>query len=405
MAGSTELGMQELLDLARDKSISGRTRLVQVVGDLFFEESRVLSERERALMTDILRQLIHDVEMSVRKALADRLAEQADAPHELITALANDQIEVAHNILLKSQVLQDIELIEIIQHRTFEHQLAIAMRQAVSEAVSDALVETGNTKVIQRLIENPTARISPNTMEHLVNESKTKEAYQKPLLDRPDLSPHLAKRMYWWVSAALRKHIVEHFNVDPTELDKKIEETIKDILGDRGAAPEGGTGTIDTRPLDEASRLALKLKESNVITPQLLVQTLRRGEVQLFEGLFAQLTGLRPMLVRRLVFEPGGEGLAIACKAVEMSKPDFGSIFLMSRSARPGDKVVDPNEVARVMKFYDRIQFETARKVVARWKLDPDYLFAIKQVENGSQPRPRPRTNAQPRPRTATGSE
>jgi uncharacterized protein (DUF2336 family) len=384
MVGPPDLGMQDLLDLARDKSVHGRTRLVQVVGDLFFDEHHVLNERERALMTDILRQLIHDVEMSVRKALADRLAMQVDAPHELILTLANDRIEVAHSILLNSQVLQDIELIEIIQHRTFEHQLAIAMRRSVSEAVSDALVETGTTTVIQRLIENPTARIAPNTMEFLIGESKGTEAFQKPLLDRPDLSPHLAKRMYWWVSAALRKHIIEHYKVDPTELDQKIEETIKDILGEPLQLAPGGVGTIDERSLDQASQLARKLKEKNSITPQLLLQTLRRGEVQMFEGLFSLLTGLRPMLVRRLVFEPGGEGLAIACKAVEMSKPDFGSIFLMSRSARPGDKVVDPTEVARVMRFFDRIQRPTAQKVVARWKLDPDYLFAIKQVENAA---------------------
>ena len=260
----------------------------------------------------------------LRKALADRLSDHENAPHELITTLANDQIEVAHNILLNSQVLQDIELIEIIQHRTFEHQLTIAMRKSVSEAVSDALVETGNTKVIQRLIENPTAKIAPNTMEYLVGESKGKEGYQKPLLDRPDLSPHLAKRMYWWVSAALRKHIIEHYNVDPTELDQKIEETIKDILGEPVQMPPGGIGTIDDRSLDQANQLAMKLKEKNSITPQLLLQTLRRGEVQMFEGLFSQLTGLRPTLVRRLVFEPGGEGLAIACKAADMTKPDFG---------------------------------------------------------------------------------
>lgn len=388
MVGPPDLGMQDLLDLARDKSVHGRTRLVQVVGDLFCDEHHVLNERERSLMTDILRQLIHDVEMSVRKALADRLAGYDDAPHELITTLANDQIEVAHNILLNSQVLQDIELIEIIQHRTFEHQLTIAMRKSVSEAVSDALVETGNTKVIQRLIENPTAKIAPNTMEYLIGESKGKEAYQKPLLDRPDLSPHLAKRMYWWVSAALRKHIIEHYKVDPTELDQKIEETIKDILGEPVQLPSGGVGMIDDRALDQASQLAMKLKEKNSITPQLLLQTLRRGEVQMFEGLFSQLTGLRPTLVRRLVFEPGGEGLAIACKAIEMTKPDFGSIFLMSRSARPGDKVVDPTEVARVMKFFDRLQRATAQKVVARWKLDPDYLFAIKQVENTKSGKP-----------------
>ena len=103
----------------------------------------------------------------------------------------------------------------------------------------------------------------------------------------------------------------------------------------------------------------------------------------MFEGMFAQLTGLRPNLVRRIVFEPGGEGLAIACKAIGMLKPDFGSLFLLSRSARPGDKVVDPSEVSRVMTFFDRLRQDTAKKVVGRWKLDPNYLFALKQVEGG----------------------
>ncbi len=377
MAGKEDTQMQDLLDLARNKSVDGRTRLVQIVGDLFFEDNRVLSERERDLMTEILRKLIFDVEMSVRKALADRLADEADAPAELVTTLANDEIEVAHKILLKSEVLQDIELIEVVQHRTLAHQLAIAMRRSLSEVVSDALVETGNTKVITTLIRNPKAEISSNTMEHLVDKSKTVEALQEPLLERPDISPHLAKRMYWWVSAALRQHIVEHYEVDPAELDQKIESTIKDLIhkdSDSG-------GEFDPRSIRQALSLSQKTGGTKAVTPQLLLQTLRNGEVKLFESMFAQLTGLRAKLIRRFVFEPGGEGLAIACMSVGMAKPDFGSIFLLSRSARPGDKSVDPDEVNKAMNFYDRINFDTAMKVVARWKLDPDYLYAIKQVE------------------------
>lgn len=383
MAGKDDTQMQDLLDLARNKSVDGRTRLVQIVGDLFFDDNRVLSERERDLMTEILRKLIFDVEMSVRKALADRLADEADAPAELVSTLANDEIEVAHKILLKSEVLQDIELIEVVQHRTLEHQLAIAMRKSVSEVVSDALVETGNTKVLTTLIENPKAEISNNTMEHLVDKSKTVEALQEPLLGRPDISPHLAKRMYWWVSAALRQHIVEHYEVDPAELDQKIESTIKGLIHE----DSDSVGEIDMRSIRQARRLSQKTGGTKAVTPQLLLQTLRKGEVRLFETMFAQLTGLRAKLIRRFVFEPGGEGLAIACKAVGMAKPDFGSIFLLSRSARPGDKSVDPDEVNKAMNFYDRINFDTAMKVVARWKLDPDYLYAIKQVEAERGPR------------------
>ena len=223
MAASQGLEFDELLDLARDRSVASRTRLVETVSDLFFDKKSTLSDRERALMTEILRRLIHDIEMSVRRTLAERLAAEPDAPSELITQLANDEIEVAYPVLVKSSVLQDAELIEIIHQRTLEHQLAITTRERLSRTVSDALVNTGHTDVIKALLENHGAEIGHATMEFLVEQSKRIDAYQNPLVARPDLPGELAKRMYWWVSAALRRHLVAAFDIDPSELDRRIE--------------------------------------------------------------------------------------------------------------------------------------------------------------------------------------
>jgi uncharacterized protein (DUF2336 family) len=376
MTEPENIDFNELIELARDKSVEGRTRLVQIVGDLFFDTDTVLRDAERNIMSDILRQLIHDVEMTVRQQLAERMAGEINAPRDLISALANDQIEVAHPILTQSTLLQDIELIEIVEHRTFGHQLAIAMRETVSEAVSEALIGTGNVNVIKTLLENENADISGKAMEYLVEQSEKIDDIQVPLINRSDLGPDLAKRMYWWVSAALRKHIVEHYRIDEAELDDKLQDTIHDILG----GGVGGPGATESAPLRKSQELAEKLQSAEAITPQLLIQTLRQGEVVLFEDLLSQLTGLRTNLIRRFVFEPGGEGLAIACRAADIGKADFASIFLLSRSARPGDKVVDPNEVSRVLHFFDRIKADTAQKVVKRWHLDPNFLFALKQV-------------------------
>jgi uncharacterized protein (DUF2336 family) len=210
--------LTELLALAREKSASGRKTLMDAVSDLFCEQDNVLSDRERALMTDILHQLVHDVEMSVRRTLAERLAVHPQAPRELIVELANDQIEVAHPILMGSHVLHDTDLVEIIHHRTLEHQLAIAMRKNINESVTDALVESGNEDVVKAMLENPSARVSRATMEYLVEQSKRVDTYQNPLLKRPELEPALAKRMYLWVSAALRTHIVSKFTVDSAAL-------------------------------------------------------------------------------------------------------------------------------------------------------------------------------------------
>lgn len=364
----------ELLALARDKSIEGRKRLVAVVADLLSDRETVITAQERALMTDILTKLIREVATPVRRALSERLAEAGNVPHEIIVALANDEIDVAAPILLKSDALLDVELIEIVRHRSLDHQLAVAMRRAVSEPVSDALVETGNTDVIKTLLENPNARISEATMAYLVDRSKMVDSFQEPILRRRDLSPTLAKKMYFWVSAALRQYIVETFDVDVTELDDTIESVTTEAV--RQIEEEG-----DTSESSAPMVLARRIAEADQVTPQLLLQTLKQGEVPLFEALLAQLSRLRLPLIRRFLFEPGGEGLAIVCKAADIEKSLFASIFLLSRRARPGERAMDPRELSRVLALYDRITPDAANFVVARWRRDRRLLYAIKQVE------------------------
>ena len=299
------------------------------------------------------------------------MASEAGAPRDLVSALANGQIEVAHPILTQSTVLQDMELVEIIEHRTFGHQLAIAMRKTVSQTGSDALIETGNVDIIKTPLENDSADISGKAMEYLVEQSEKIDDIQAPLVNRTNLGPDLAKRMYWWVSAALRKSIIERFDIDSVELDKSIERAVKDLMGEPIDKAENA---------DSTDHMIKSLISAGKVTPPLMIQTLRQGDIALFGEMLSGLSNLNAKLVRPFVFEPGGEALAILCKALEIMKPDFASIFLLSRSARPGDKVVDPSELTRVFDLYDRIKLETAQKVVEHWRLDPDYLFALKQV-------------------------
>ena len=365
--------LTELLTLARDKSVSGRKTLMDTVSDLFCDNQTVLSDRERALMTDILHQLVHDVEMSVRRALAERLSMLPTAPRELIVELANDQIEVAHPILMGSNMLHDSDLVEIIHQRTLEHQLAIAMRKNINELVTDALVESGNEDVIKTMLENPSARISRATMEYLVEQSKRVDTYQNPLLKRPDLEPELAKRMYLWVSAALRSHIVSNFNIDSGALDETIEGAIEEALSNHQS-----NHARPSKPIELADRLV----EEGKNTPRLLVQLLRQGEVPLFEALFAKMSGIRVRLLRRLLFEPGGEALAIVCRAIGIDKPDFATIFMLSRKAHSADRVTNPRELSKVLEFFDRLKQDTAKKVLSRWQRSSEYLNALRLLED-----------------------
>ena len=361
--------LEELVKLARDKSEKSRSILVTAINDLYSGEEGLLTEQDRAIMVDIIRRLIHQVEISVRRVLAKRLAELPDAPADLVLTLANDEIEVAHPILLNSEVLRDPELIEIVQHRTMEHQVAIAMRPKVSEPVSDALVETKNERAITTLLSNQNAMISNRTMGHLVEQSAQVPNYQTPLINRHDLSTELAKKLYWGVSAALRKHIIANFDLDPTDIDETMEEAVKDALA-------GGTRTVRKRNGPQESRQHICEQDLHA-----LVALLRKGDVAKFLDKFTSLSKLRLTLVRRLLFEAGGEGLAIACKGIGLDKATFVSILIRFRQGRLGDKEVEAEELTRALSFFNQTNPDAARALMRRWQRDPDYLNALRQVE------------------------
>jgi uncharacterized protein (DUF2336 family) len=366
--------LQFLLDLALDKSLESRRMLTATIGDLFTKQDKVLTERERALMSDILRKLIHDCEMAVRRDLAERLAKAPNPPHDLIVALANDDIEVAEPILMSSEVLRDTELIRVIRLRTQQHQLAIAMRRSLSEHVSDALVETGNVDVIKTLLENADAQISEATMEYLAEESRRVDTYQEPLLNRGDLKQELAERMYHWVSAALRSHILENFDIEPSRLDDQLEDVAQAIARD----PEQHQAEPDeTRP---ATVLARRLVEKRKVTPDFLIQVLRQGEIRLFEALFGQMSGLKAPRLQGVLYDSGGEGLAIACRAMEMPKPTFATIFLLSRRGRPGTQFIDPRELSRALLIFDKMNPNAAVEVMKSWRRDWTYQDATERI-------------------------
>ncbi len=384
-----KIDVESLMRLARDKSVGGRTRLADIIGDLFFGATGTLTDAEQSLMSDILRQLVQDVETSVRKHLAIQLSNQPDAPHDLVIALANDDSEVAYPLLLKSRVLRDEDLIAIIHHRTLEHQLAISMRESVSPSVSEALVETGEETVIKRLLENHNAEIARDTMAHLVEQSRRLDSLQRPLVHRSDLPADLAEKMYWWVSAALRTHIVERFDVDPTQIDSAMETTVNAVMEAQAA---------EDPPMSATDRVAKHLTEGEDPDGDLIVRLLHEGEVSLFERVLERQTGLRRKLLQRLLYEPGGEGLAIVCRAISLDPKVFEDVLTLTRKARVGLDENNVDECAFALTIYNHISVDSAKVMLNRWRRSPDYLDLLRQLETlpdvPTRQTPRPRSVA-----------
>jgi len=262
---SSEIDGERLFALARNDSPDAREALVEAIGALPTVAGAHMTERERGLMFDILGHLVHETEMSVRRTVSACLADMPDAPRDLVRLLANDDIEIAYPVLSKSGALQDEDLIEIIRHRTMEHQLAVTIRHTVNEAVSDALVETGNESVIRSLLKNTDAKISRSTMEYLVEQSKRVDSFQEPILHRRDIDPELVKRMFTWVSAVLRQVIIDDWDFDAATIDGLLERaTVREIQA----------AAYDARELSKSQQLAENLDAVGKVTPDVMLKVL-----------------------------------------------------------------------------------------------------------------------------------
>lgn len=374
-AESTDV--QELLALAREKSEQARSHLFEVMGDLFMDQARTLTVQERALMVDILEKLITEVSHDIRVRLSQRLAAAPNIPRELALLLAHDDIDVAAPILMQCKALHQVDLIEVIHQRSRQHMLAIAMRRDLSQQVSDALVDSNDIDIIRTLLENTDAQISEATLAYIVEQSRSIDDFQGPLVRRSDLPRELAVKMCYWVSAALRLFILDRFKINANELDDLIEPALHDQVK--------SVEELKVEGSDAAERLVQELRRAQKLTPRLMIQTLRRGEVQLFEAMLAELAQLRLPLVRRLLYEDGGEGLAVMIRAIELAREEFATIFLLSRKTRPGTAITDPANLGTALAFFDKITPDNAKQVINRWQRDPKYLYAVKQVEQAAR--------------------
>lgn len=373
MTDSHDEELRRLIALSRDSSKRARRQLLGNITDLFIKEEERLSEQEQSLILGILSRLLGEIETTIRQNLAEELADLPDVPHGLITLLANDEIKVARPILFKSRRLAETDLIEIIQTRSKEHLLAIAERDDLNTTVSDLLISYGDEDVISQLIENGDAKISRQSMEYLVEESRRIDRFQEPLIARHDIPADLAHKMFWWVSAALRRHILEHFEIDELELSERIVRAAK------------AEYRFDVAPKSShADLLISELVKRNELNEKFLVQALRGRQVRLFIIGLAELANLDARKISRFIFDPNPEALLVVLKALEFTRPAFTTVYLLTRTLpgrRRGKNATRPEEIEIIMKFYDKLSVKSAKITLRFWQLERDYLDAIEKLD------------------------
>lgn len=347
--------LASLVDLAKEPSSDKRRELLRTMTDLFMEAPDQHSERESEQFGDILGSVAREMEMEVRRNLAQRLASVPSAPHNLILQLANDEIEVAHPVLTKSVVLRDTDLIALAKLKGQEHLHAMAGRAEISTEVSDAIVARGSDAVLVRLATNNGARLSREAMETLTEKAETTEALQRPMVSRADLPPDLLNSMFFAVSSDLKRAILDRMKgIDPATIDSAIRQTERRMKLRMGTDPEQ----------KRAEAFMTSLARSGPVTESLLVSYAKQKRSDEVAMIFAKLTALDLKTARRLLQDPNPEGLAIASRACRFDRQTFSTLALDR-----GDGMRSLSETYELLELYDKVPVEAAQRVMRFWRV------------------------------------
>src|SRR6188768_1949576 len=119
------------------------------------------SRRRLQMLQQVTHLFLDGAEPDMLAPLSMILCGQTSAPKGVIHLLAcHEEAIVAAPILRKAETLSNGDLIELANHRSQQHLLAISERKSLDEALTDALLKRGDIAVYRALASNLGARFS-----------------------------------------------------------------------------------------------------------------------------------------------------------------------------------------------------------------------------------------------------
>jgi uncharacterized protein (DUF2336 family) len=356
---------------ARDASPGHRAEATAALAKAFLYSD--LSDDDRWEAETALTAMLDDPSALVRRGMAESLASSPEAPRHLIVALSADSTEVAEIVLARSPVLIDADLVDAAALGCARIQCAIAGRPSVSASVSAALGEIGRPPALVRLAHNAGAQIGHATLSRIVERHGDHAPLREALLARRELPVDIAQA----IAAALARDL-ESFVVGCGWLSPERSGRITREARDRT------TVALSARSeRDDVERLVAHLRDTDQLTPALILRAILSGEIAFVEAAFRELTQLSAKRVAGFCREGSGHGFrAMFAKAglPPALRPAFEAALHAWRdgkdAGRPkGAKLsrdvieralaacgnLPPNEAGRLVALLRRFEVEAAR--------------------------------------------
>jgi uncharacterized protein (DUF2336 family) len=352
-SGSIDPAIGKLLGLAQTATAESRGELFLSITDLMRDHRRQRTANEDELLLAILKQLTRQVETEVRQALAERLAERDDVPADLILLLANDRIEVARALLLRSPILSEEDLIGLVRATTAMHQNAIAQRPDIGPRLAGTIAEVSPAETLLILLANQRAELGELALRRIVDRARNEPELQKPALQRPEMPQDLARRMCAFVSDALLSFISQRFAVDAAA----IRDELRKAETDAHAKLTGSSGP---------ARLVEKLFAAGQLKPAFVMKALAQGQIDLFEHAAARLLGVEQAGLHRILRNGDPLTLAAVCHAAGIDRSAFPTVYQQSETLRGRAGILGLPDRQKSDKLFGETSREDARAMIIK---------------------------------------
>ncbi len=293
----SEEDIQKLIKSPFDKKIDITKKIAEYYKSGGFDEEQMITAAR------IFGTLVKDTEVEIRKTLAEAIKDNSEIPHEIIMSLAQDVQEVSLPVLEFSEVLTDVDLIEIVHSsQDTEKQKSISKRYDVSEDVTDALVETHNDQVVDSLLHNETAHVSEEAYTHIVEEFKDNEHVMEAMVERESLPVSVIENLAHTISnsiyAGLADRHPEAFSRMDNVIKKSRDMATMKVIGLRSSDAE----------YYQFTQLMEKLKISDELAP---IYALCMANMNIFEVKIARMTQTPVLNVRTLLDDSSNKGFKV----------------------------------------------------------------------------------------------
>jgi uncharacterized protein (DUF2336 family) len=354
MSASASL-IPELEDIIQHGSQDRRAATVKRIANLFVDGAPHFNEDHVGLFDDVLCRLVAEIEAKARAEMARTLAPIENAPTELIRQLAkDDDIAVAGPVIAKSTRLRENELVELAKTKGQAHLVALAGRENIGEAVTEVLVQRGDTQVVRNVAENQSAKLSEDSFSALVKRAEEDSELAEKVGHRSDIPPHLFRDLLVRATAVVQQRLLA---AAKPETRAEIQRVLDKVSREFDSTP--------ARDYTAAQREVLVLHQSGALDETKLAEFANDKKFEETVASISLLCGVPIETADRLMAGDRPDPILILCRAAGYGWPTARAIIM----SRPSAKGTSAAALDTAFQNFEKLSASTAQRVVRFWQV------------------------------------